>query len=170
MSPILTHNSVALNTLFEEPIYRISNSGGREPVEGLTDMAGPPDYLGSNKKNILFVVHDSIHSYFSPDSKDAFMKTLAALKLGLDDIAVFNICDTEFHSFDTLRTLFEPKKIVFLGCPSSIIPIQSIALNTPVIVNSIELIHTDAFDVMLQNKNKKKSFWAAMKQMFTPNA
>src|SRR5690606_12232224 len=136
-----TVDPVALRYLMTETIF-----GVEEPF----DSPAPQfSYYGGNKRNFLFLTQDTQHKWMSAAALDAFSKTLAALKLSTDDVAVLNMA-----AFPTvpdkaeLFAFFNPKVIVALGTTLSEEP-----------SGPVEVFNTHSFDEMLADAEKKRAFW-----------
>ena len=127
-----------------------------EPVE--IESAAPSFmFLGQNKRNYLFLTDERQHDWMSEAAMDAFVKTLAALKFTMDDVALLNVAKLqEPPSFDDLALFFKPKVVVSLG----------VSLRWPE-REDITVFRTDTFDAMIADAEKKRTFWATIKTLLT---
>lgn len=156
-----TTDPVALRYLMTETIF-----GVEEPEKALSDRepavpiatAGPSplfSYHGGNKRNYLFLTHETRHEWMSAEALDAFTKTLAALKLAADDIAVLNVGKLpEIPAKSDLIAFFNPKIIVALGAS---LPWDG--------SDGLIVFKTYSFDEMLVDAEKKRVFWATIKTL-----
>lgn len=166
---ISTTHPYALETLMNETLFRLQKPAMDSPAElaPTGDAPGTPEYpfLGGNKKNILFVIRDPQQDYFSEQAKDAFLKTLQALKLSLEDIAVYNsVSDEASVTLQSLKAFFDPKYLVFMDyLPGDLSPFSK---NNIISHQDIRIVLTDTIEASLHDLDIKKSFWSAMKQMF----
>lgn len=177
MSPLNTTNPIALQVLMSETIFRIDypnenveSSVVSSVVESLDPAIDLRDisiqYLGSNDKNILFIVENSQFDFFSKDAESAFLKTLKALKLNLSDVSVMNYRLAEKNvTFEQIKKQFNPKACIFLGFDPSRFGIQNCVENILTTVNDIQLLHSFSFEEMLNDTSKKRTFWEAIKLM-----
>lgn len=175
MSRLLTRNPIALRFLMSETIF--SSAIEKVQPENIpidnelikTDSSlsdnNQADLLfrGSNERNILFLVQNQEQEYFSFEAEDAFLKTLAALKLSLKDVAVINQRIVE-KSVDEVKKVMKPK--VCIVCEGENTANQSI-FNQIIEVDGIACLHTYSFEEMLTDTNKKRSFWNAIKRIIT---
>lgn len=165
---IKTINPIALRYLMTETIFSvddgaISAAGGAltEPVEAKpvdqAELKTQFAFYGQNRRNYLFLTDEKQHEWMPEGAMDAFIKTLAALKLAEKDVALLNLARlAELPSVEQLTLFFEPKVVVNLGTPF-VWPEQS----------GITVFHTHAFDDMLADAEKKRDFWTTIKRLFT---
>jgi len=128
MSNLLTENPIALRTLMSETIFvPPSPEGGgiasRPPANDSSIVPPLGDkgtekaeevfvYQGDKTSGILFVLRDAVHPYFSPQAEEAFAKTIGALGLNPQNVAVVNLANADNpNDFPALMDFFQPKKI-----------------------------------------------------------
>lgn len=142
-----TMDPVALRYLMTETIFGID-----EPAPGRSLQFS---FYGGNRRNYLFLTHEIQHEWMSAAALDAFVKTLSALKLSLDDIAVLNMGKLpEIPAKTELIAFFNPKVIVALGAP---LPWDE--------SDDFTVFKTYSFDEMLADAEKKRIFWTAIKTL-----
>ena len=147
-SPLNTVEPVALRHLMSETIFDIEAPEARRAPHNVR-------YLGQNKRRYLFLTHEAEHEWMSEAAMDALVKTLAALQLAVDDVAVLNIAKlAESPSADELSAFFDPKVVVNLGT----------SLDWPEQAGTT-VFHTRRFDDMLADAAKKREFWATIKTL-----
>lgn len=136
-----------------ETVFGVEEGELRAPLE--TPTAPPFVFFGRNKRNYLFLTHEEQHEWMPEAAMDAFVKTLAALKLAEDDVALLNLATlAEPPTVEQLALFFKPKVVVNLGTPFAW-PEQS----------GISILHTHEFGNMLADAGKKRDFWTAIKAL-----
>jgi|SRR5690606_15991249 hypothetical protein len=175
MSDIRTTDPVALRYLMTETLFGTGDAPA-SPVEtgrhaavqpGHPAIATPSEsmappiiapsfrFYGGNKRNYLFLNQDTQHEWMSPPELEAFTKTLAALKLTLDDVALLNLhALSPFPSKEDLIVFFKPRVVVALGVSHSWEELEDIAV-----------FNTCTFDEMLVDAEKKRLFWNTVKTL-----
>lgn len=165
-SAINTSDPIALRYLMTEAVFAVEDGavtagGGTLQVAPETETVRKPDqapqftFYGKNKRGYLFLTDEKQHEWMSAPAMDAFLKTLAALKLTVDDVAVLNLAKLqEPPLIDHLTLVFNPSVVVNLGT-SFAWPEQA----------AIKVFHTSAFDAMLADAAKKRVFWTTIKTL-----
>lgn len=160
-SSLHTVDPTALRYLMTETIFGID-----EPMTDSSDRhsaapsAAPSvslqfSYYGANKRNYLFLTHEPQHEWMSAAALDAFTKTLAALKLSMDDIALLNVGKlSKIPAKTDLITFFKSRIVVALGVPLSWDE-----------SDGLTVFKTYSFDEMLVDAEKKRLFWATIKTL-----
>lgn len=173
MSRLLTQNPIALRFLMSETIF--SSAVENSPAENssiVTDSIESdlslsdnkePDllFLGANERNILFLVQNPQENYFSAEAEDAFLKTLTALKLNLNDVAVFNRSKSE-KSLIEINEALDPKVCIYCEGENET---NKNDFNKITEVEGIAYLYTYSFEEMLTDTNKKRAFWNAIKEI-----
>lgn len=173
MSRLLTENPIALRFLMSETIFSSAAENSQtensstviDSIESdlsLSDNKEPNLlFWGANEKNILFLIQNPEEDYFSSEAEDAFLKTLAALKLSLNDVAVFNRRKAE-KSLNEICEALNPKICIY--CEEENETNKS-AFNKITEVEGIACLYTYSFEEMLTDTNKKRVFWNAIKEI-----
>ncbi|WP_353124717.1 hypothetical protein [Parapedobacter pyrenivorans] len=160
---INTSDPIALRYLMTETIFDVAHNAinAVEPPAREAEFLGEPkqvprfSFCGQNQRNYLFLTQDRQNEWMSGTAMDAFIKTLAALKLTMDDVAVLNLARlTEAPSVGDLSLFFKPKVVVSLGA-SLVWPEQQ----------GIIVFPTHSFDEMLTDAEKKRVFWTTIKTL-----
>lgn len=171
MSRLLTQNPIALRFLMSETIFgsAINNrQAGNLSIEVDTiksDLSVSNNkeadllFWGSNERNILFIIQNPEVEYFSVEAEDAFLKTLAALKLSIKDVAVFNRGKVE-KTLNEINDVLKPKICIYSEGENEA---KRNIFNKFTEVDGITCLHTYSFEEMLTDTNKKRSFWNAIK-------
>ncbi|MGK6352300.1 hypothetical protein [Parapedobacter sp. DT-150] len=167
-----TTDPIALRYLMTETIFDVGepveSATGREQAVRAPEQLSAPlfPFYGENKRRYLFLTQEQQYEWMSDAALDAFIKTLAALKLTAADVAVLNVgALTALPSKEDLLSFFEPKVMVCLGLPP-----QSLGFEIPLSplvadYRGITVFHTYAFDEMLIDAEKKRHFWTTIKTL-----
>lgn len=149
-STINTADPIALRYLMTETVFGISS----EPARKLERTPQFPFY-GKNEKKYLFLTDEKQHEWMPQAAMDAFIKTLAALKLAENDVALLNLAKLAgAPSVDQLTSFFKPKVVVNLGT-AFVWPEQG----------DVNVFHTHTFSDMLADAEKKRVFWTTIKRL-----
>lgn len=181
MSNLITHNPAALQALMSETIF----TTGAEELAGATQgqsaaalpteltaaataasvsAAGEFIYQGDKSTGVLFILRYSSYPYFSPQAEEAFVKTIGALKLTLQNVAVVNLANPHNpNDFKRIMTFFEPKKITLLGVEPASLNLPAIAHNAYMKGRIATVFNTFSFEEMFADVEKKKLFWNEFK-------
>src|SRR5690554_3378608 len=175
MSRLLTQNPIALRFLMSETIFSsaaeistIENSLPHtslqtDPQKSDLSLSENKDteflFWGANEKNILFLIENPNEDYFSEEAEDAFLKTLAAMKLSLQDVAVFNRGKAEY-SLSEIHEKLQPKICIYCNGENER---NQDAFNTLIEANGISSLTTYSFEEMLVDTQKKPNVWNCIK-------
>ena len=158
-TPVL---SVAANTVAEpEPVYATA----AEP-ETVVEKPEPLNFkfMGGNKKHYLILTNYPSVEFIDGGHLAALQSTLSRLNTGADDVAIVNRANYTDASLESLRTFFNPQKILFLGKNSLPPDAADLSLNTISPVDGTRALLTFSFDEMMNSVDHKKAFWEQMKQ------
>lgn len=171
-SALNTIDPVALRYLMTEPVFdvgeQVHEDAARAPAAAAAaaepeqvkkpEPAAPSfTFLGRNNRNYLFLTDEQQADWMAEPAMDAFVKTLAALKLTVDDVAVLNLAKlAAAPQAGQLVSFFKPRVVVNLGTPFSW-PEQP----------GVKLLDTYSFNEMLADAGKKRTFWTAIKTLLT---
>ncbi|SFC27261.1 hypothetical protein SAMN05421747_107110 [Parapedobacter composti] len=176
MSSIQTTDPAALRYLMTETLFGISEEAPvKETGDGLAVAPVAPaaeavapkfPFYGKNGRNYLFLASEPQHEWLSSPALDALAKTLAALKLTVDDIALVNLGRLSTSpKQDDIFTFFSPRIMVSLGVPLPWEGLGTPAPNTVLTYHGITVFHTFSFDEMLADAEKKRLFWSTVKTL-----
>lgn len=178
MSPLNTNNPIALQVLMSDTVFDLDfpektvQKLEERPVDLVENWVESAvnevviKSLGDNQKNILFIVDEEQHEFFSKDAELAFVKTLNALKLNLPDVAVINDKQPGIkQSFDRIKADFSPKVCVFLGSDPKGLGFENLAENIWANEGGIQFLNSFSFENMLYDVGMKRVFWDAIKLM-----
>lgn len=167
MSLLNTSHPQALQYFLTETLFDV---GMDQPAVHQPDDSAPAKppaeiaYYGKNGKNILFVVSNSAGPYFSGEAELAFLKTLQALKLDVNDVAVINVSQLEAPVvFERIRQKFEPRFCIFLGTDPVQTGLETFADHIWKEQDAVRFLKSYSFEEMLTDKLKKRMFWDAIK-------
>jgi len=171
MSQLRTDNAIALQALMSETIFMHGMDAG--PVassvgEVLEERQNKPSeefiYQGNKSTGVLFILRYPDYPYFSPAAEDAFVKTLGALGLSLDNVAVVNLANTHNpNDFKRIMQFFEPTKITLLGVEPISLKLPEIAHNSYMKGRIATVFNTFSFEEMFADVQKKRLFWNEFK-------
>lgn len=163
-SAIQQHEVKALNQAELDQNAVANDQKEPKSVPHLDDPVPHLKLYGDNNRNILFIVDTPGEQFFSREAELAFLKTLAAMKLALDDVAVINLASFDQQiEFDFIQKELAPSYWVFLGANPSTIHLGEYPENIWSKKDDSQILRTYSFDEMLTDINKKKSFWNAVK-------
>lgn len=166
LSEINTADPIALRYLMTETIFGVEarsiSEAGETPkespeAESTSKLEPTPHFpfYGKNKRKYLFLIEEQRHEWMSEAAMDAFIKTLAALKLAGDDVALLNLAKLVAPpSVDQLTLFFKPRVVVNLG--------TSFGWSDQ---DGATLVQTYSFDEMLADAEKKRLFWTKIKTL-----
>ncbi|MFC6103781.1 hypothetical protein [Olivibacter domesticus] len=168
MTTLNTNNPYALRFLLNETVYafEIAKKDEEPNQEPLAEVSPAYQFLGGNKNQILYIINNSKHEYFSTAAHDAFSKTINALGLSMEDIAVLNVGNyPPVLYFDQICTYFDPRKVILAGASPTQLALNGLLLNDPTTLNNIRVLYTFSFEEMLTDIEKKKTFWQQVKTL-----
>jgi hypothetical protein len=158
---INTADPIALRAFMTETIFGVEGQAITEADKGLIQPVSNPkpvaqfSFYGKNQRHYLFLTREEQHEWMPVAALEAFTKTLAALKLTIDDIAVLNVAKLpEMPTADAICAFFKPKVVVLLGA-SLVWPEQQ----------DLTVFRTHSFDEMLTDAEKKRIFWTTIKTL-----
>lgn len=120
-------------------------------------------YLGENNKYFLILISDTINKEISPLHQETLLKIMGAKGLELRDLAILNLNSYRDTNIDELKDFFQCNKLVLFGIAPQQISLPSIGANKVEHHQNIKLFSTYGIDEMINDVNKKKDFWAIMK-------
>jgi len=171
-----TDNPTALQALMSETIFTAGFSvqddavSEDKPDTVQTDYREEPVsreefvYQGDKRTGVLFILRYPDYPYFSPQAEEAFVKTIGALQLTLQNVAVVNLANTHNpNDFKRIMAFFQPKKITLLGVEPESLKLPFIAHNSYMRGKVATVFNTFSFEEMFADVNKKKLFWTEFK-------
>lgn len=166
MSLLNTSHPQALQYFLTETLFNVGMDLAAVPEPMVLAPAKPlPEipYYGGNAKNILFVVSNQDGLFFSEQAELAFLKTMQALKLDLNDVAVINLHPLEQPVFfERIRIKFEPRSCIFLGAEPIEAGLEAFADHLWKEEGAVRFLKSYSFEEMLTDKQKKRIFWDAI--------
>lgn len=136
------------------------------PTEPTVDTSPKEEfvYQGDKSSGVLFILRYPEYPYFSPQAEDAFVKTIGALKLTAENVAVVNLANPHNpNDFKRIMEFFQPKKITLLGVEPASLKLPAIAHNSYMRGRIATVFNTFSFEEMFADINKKKLFWGEFK-------
>jgi uncharacterized protein involved in tolerance to divalent cations len=125
------------------------------------------DYLGGNKKNIIFLVNDERSKYLNETSMNFLNELLIACKLTMADIALLNFHQKKIITNQELTVQLKTHKIVIFGLTT-----KDIALPHHIPVFHIqkfqqrEYLICPSLEELRLNRDLKKQLWNCFKKFF----
>lgn len=167
MSLLNTSHPQALQYFLTETLFDVGMDQPAMHQPEVMAPTKPPAEIacyGENGKNILFVVSNSAFDFFSDEAELAFLKTLQALKLDLNDVAVINVSQLEAPVFfERIRQTFKPRFCIFLGAGPVEAGLETFADHIWKEQDAVRFLKSHSFEEMLTDKLKKRMFWDAIK-------
>ena len=174
MNNLITDNPVALQALMSETIFstgfELSENDyfESEVVSSSVVSFDSSDeefvYQGDKSTGILFILRYPDYPYFSPQAEDAFIKTIGALGLTPQNVAVVNLANPQNpNEFKRIMDFFKPTKITLLGVEPTSLVLPKIPHNSYKKGNVATVFNTFSFEEMFVDVNKKKLFWGDFK-------
>lgn len=174
MNNLITDNPVALQALMSETIFstgfELSENDyfESEVVSSSVVSFDSSDeeyvYQGDKSTGILFILRYPDYPYFSPQAEDAFIKTIGALGLTPQNVAVVNLANPQNpNEFKRIMDFFKPTKITLLGVEPTSLVLPKIPHNSYKKGNVATVFNTFSFEEMFVDVNKKKLFWGEFK-------
>jgi hypothetical protein len=120
-------------------------------------------YIGENNKYILILFEDANCKEISPVHKETILKIMTAKGLELRDLALLNINLYPDTTITELKDFFSCSKLVLFGINPQGISLPSMSANKVEIHYNVKMFSTFSIDEMINDINKKKEFWAIMK-------
>lgn len=172
MSNLLTDNPSALQALMSETIFttgfdvseNIEMSTTNTTSVLVDSSAEEFVYQGDKSTGILFILRYPEYPYFSPQAEEAFAKTIGALGLSPQTVAVINLANPHNpNEFSKIMQFFQPTKITLLGVEPKSLVLPEIAHNSYMKGRLATVFNTFSFEEMFADINKKKLFWGEFK-------
>lgn len=122
------------------------------------------DFLGSNNKQIVMLVHDVSNDYLSTTAEDMFVKLLAAVKLNMQDVAIINTAK-QVADWEIIREKLNPQKVILWGVEPAFINLN-VDKYSVLAANDIDVLYADGLDTITTNVELKRQLWEALQKMF----
>lgn len=120
-------------------------------------------YIGENNKYFLILIDDTANKEINQTHKETLLKIMGAKGLELRDLAILNLNSFPGTSISELKDFFQCSKLVLFGINPQQIALPNIGANKIENHHNIKLFSTYGIDEMINDVNKKKEFWAIMK-------
>jgi len=165
-----THNPVALQALMSETLFSLGETVEHAEsvsahIEPISQTSGEEFiYQGDKSNGVLFILRYADYPYFSPQAEDAFVKTIGALQLSLQNVAIVNLANPHNpNDFKQIMSFFQPRKITLLGVEPASLKLPHIAHNAYMKGRVATVFHTFSFEEMFADTAKKRAFWMEFK-------
>ncbi len=171
MSHLKTDNPIALQALLSETLFlpKEKEEAMVSSVGNIKDDASGKEveefiYQGDKSTGVLFILRYPDFPYFSPQAQDAFVKTLGALNLSFENVAVVNLANSHNpNDFKRIMQFFQPTKITLLGVEPISLKLPEIAHNSYMKGRVATVFNTFSFEEMFADMQKKRLFWNEFK-------
>ncbi|MCC2599678.1 hypothetical protein [Sphingobacterium sp. FBM7-1] len=170
MSQLITNNPIALQALLSETLFVPKETETRlasqAPVADDTSAMETEEFIyqGDKSTGILFILRYPDFPYFSPQAEEAFVKTIGALQLTKENVAVVNLANPHNpNDFKRIMQFFQPTKITLLGVEPISLKLPEIAHNSYMKGRVATVFHTFSFEEMFADVQKKRLFWNEFK-------
>ena len=170
MSQLTTNNPIALQTLLSETLFvpKETETGlsSHPPVANDTSAVETEEFIyqGDKSTGILFILRYPDFPYFSPQAEEAFVKTIGALQLTKENVAVVNLANPHNpNDFKRIMQFFQPTKITLLGVEPISLKLPEIAHNSYMKGRVATVFNTFSFEEMFADVQKKRLFWNEFK-------
>ncbi len=170
MSSLQSNNLVAHILLMTETLYQVKE----EEILQSTMIDQPisvenhiPDLIfkGNKQCKWLIVVNESQAELLLEDDLDVLYKTLNALKLSLDEVAILNLDKNALLNQDIIDSVFNLNTLIFFGINPADLGFKNIASNTIAFLENKKIFATWHLKVIRSSKEKKLIFWREMKNL-----
>lgn len=121
-------------------------------------------YLGANKKHFLILTNYPDCEYIADDHLAALESVLGRKNHEREDVAILNTAKNK-SDYPELLAHFKPQTILVLGQQSIPAGINQLKFNQVEKRDGTTLLHTFAFDAMMNNVENKKAFWEQVKSL-----
>src|SRR5690606_15056302 len=156
---INTSDPTALRFLMNDVIFSIGDNA--KPSNARQEEQSRLVGYGQNRRNYLFLIQEKKHRWMSAEAMEAFTKTLAALKLSVDDVTLLNLETSPGKpQMEDIIFSFLPKVMVLLGVTPQSVGLNHLPNEPLSDYNGITVFCTCTFDEMLIDGEKKKLFWS----------
>lgn len=170
MSQLTTNNPIALQALLSETLFvsKETETGlsSQPPVADDTSALETQEFIyqGDKSTGILFILRYPDFPYFSPQAEEAFVKTIGALQLTKENVAVVNLANPHNpNDFKRIMQFFQPTKITLLGVEPISLKLPEIAHNSYMKGRIATVFNTFSFEEMFADVQKKRLFWNEFK-------
>ncbi|WP_313260900.1 hypothetical protein [Sphingobacterium sp.] len=174
---LTTDNPIAIQALMSETVFAIPGSvmpivetqtvGNQHtsPQQGHFEASAEEFvYQGDKSTGVLFILRYPDYPYFSPQAEEAFLKTIGALQLNADNVAVLNLANPHNpNEWKQIMQFFQPKKITLLGVEPTSLKLPEIGQNSYMRGKIATVFNTFSFEEMFADVQKKKLFWNEFK-------
>ena len=128
-------------------------------------------FLGDNKKNITVVVNDEKAVFIEEDKLQLLTNLLAACKLNNADVAIVNICNSNYK-YKQVKAELQPTNLLLFG-------ISAKTFELPLVFEEYKLKTYDNCQILIAKdldfligttnevKMEKSKLWLCLKQMFS---
>lgn len=140
-------------------------TGDESRTPQAVDAAKTMVYLGENKKKIVILVYDELHSFLSESDFNFLIQILNACKVTVADTAIVNTLKTAV-GFKQIEEELNPKVVLCFGKQAAASMQLQITEYQTVNRGGVQMLYADPLSVVIEDAAKKKKLWMELKQLF----
>ncbi len=168
MLKVKVEDNNALRFILQDEIYLLDEDKAQytAPTTATLTIEMPVlgfNYLGLNKKNLLILTSYQNDEFMQGDHLTALESVLTARGLNRDDVAIVNLAKQFEKGYTALITYFDSKTVIILGKDALPDAFEPTRFNAVEEIGGVKLLHTFAFEEMMNNTVNKKAFWEQVK-------
>jgi hypothetical protein len=162
---------IALRFILQDELYLLNEDKNSDNYPGykaqpqIETLQANFNYLGTNKKNFLILVHYPAHDFIPDNHLTALESVLNRKGHSRDDVAILNLAKHTDAEYEHLATYFKPQTLILLGKESIPQSMEQPKFNQVENHNGLNLLYTFSFGEMMTNNDNKKAFWDQMKTL-----
>ncbi|SEW19229.1 hypothetical protein SAMN05428988_2953 [Chitinophaga sp. YR573] len=150
-----------LARIYTQPIVPGKNS----PAPKVQEAPPKVKFLGENQKNITLLIQNESEAYLNDELFNLLTNILNACKLGMQDIALVNISQYPAMPFTAWQTAVPMKQCVLFGISPASLGLETFPTYQVMQVSGCQLLYSDAFFDISQDKALKGKLWTGLKQL-----
>jgi hypothetical protein len=151
-------NSDDLHLLFDEPVFvldRAKSGTLKEEANAASEQGLSFSYKGGFAKKIAVLVEQRAMEYVTEAEEAFLLKVIAAVDMGLEDIAIINLANTPGWASE-----LQPDKIISFGTAQDT-PLYEVQVN-----DEGPSFHADTLTDIMSDVALKRKLWQGLQIMF----
>lgn len=161
-------DKVQLPALLHESLFRNHLIDFKEisPVE-IPKTEAKINFLGSNEKNIAFLVNDNKNKFLADAQTKFLSDLLTACYLNMADIAIVNLYHNDKITYRELADQLHPQKIFLLGISAADLDLPfTIPFFQPQNFHEKIYMISPSLEEIQMNKELKRKLWVCLQKIF----